>query len=125
MTTNHAAPWTFRRLIACLLGSQPTPRYKAARPGITHVLSGREAVARHLFGESVNWSDTDMAVYDRSPYLQGGWLAEADRRIEHAGSPDRHVAAHWGYTPAEWLALPGLVQVDKREQFFQAQGLAS
>jgi len=121
MTTTrpHALPWTFRQFVADLF---PTRRpVTAASP----VLTGREATARHLFGEAVHWSRLDMLEYDNDARLRGGWLAEADRRIAHAGSPDRHVAAHWGYTAAEWLALPAIVQVDKREGFYQARGLGS
>jgi len=124
MTTanSHAAPWTVRRFLACLFGS---PRSRVKFTEVSPVLTGREATARHLFGDACQWSRLDMLNYDHDARLRGGWLAEADRRIAHAGSPDRHVAAHWGYTAAEWLALPALVQVDKRESFFQARGLAS
>lgn len=34
---------------------------------------------------------------------------------------DLLVARWWGYTPAEWDALPSLVKVDKREQVVYAQ----
>lgn len=125
-TRSHAAPWTFRRLMAELF-LKPQPRRRSPRPGMDHVLTGREATARHLFGEAVQWSRIDMAEYDTSPMLRGGWLAEADRRI--AGHPiaihDLLVLRHWGYTPTEWVQLPGIVKVDKREGYAQALGLAS
>jgi len=123
MTTHrtHALPWTFRQFVADLFPARrPTP----AAP----VLSGREATARHLYGEACQWSRLDMAEYDTKPYLQEAWLAEADRRIAGGRGvdiPDLLVLRWYGYTPAEWNALPALVQVDKREVFFQAQGLAS
>lgn len=124
-TANHAAPWTVRRFVACLLGS---PRSRVKFTEVSPILSGREATARHLYGEACQWSRLDMAEYDANPYLQEAYLLEADRRI--AGGhcvdiPDLLVLRWHGYTPAEWNALPALVQVDKRESFFQARGLAS
>ena len=119
MTTNHAAPWTFRRIVSMLTG-QPRRRFTKV-----HVMTGREAVARALFSEQVNGSKLDLLDYDNSPALQSAWLVEADRRIAHAESPDRFVAVHWGYTPAEWMSLPSLVKQDKREGFYASQGLAS
>jgi len=125
-TRTHAAPWTLRRIVRMFIGDPVGARKRIERESRRPLyLSGREATARHLFGEACQWSRLDMAEYDSSPVLRGGWLAEADRRIAHAGSPDRHVAAHWGYTAAEWIQLPALVKVDKREQFLQARGLAS
>jgi hypothetical protein len=126
ITTRHAAPWTFRRLLACLLGQRTTARYRAARPDISRVLTAREAAARHLFGEAVQWSVLDMLEYDHTPYLQGAWLAEADRRI--AGGPvvaipDLVVLRWCGCQPDEWNALPAMVKADKREQFFQSRGM--
>ena len=37
---------------------------------------------------------------------------------------DEIVARWWGYTPEQWLTLPALVKVDKREGFFSNRGLA-
>ena len=65
----------------------------------------------------------DLADYDSSPMLQGAWLAVADRRIAHAKSQDRHVAAFHGIKDADWIHLPSLVQRDHREAFYQAKGL--
>jgi hypothetical protein len=96
--------------------------FKRRRPG---VLTGREAVARALFSEHVQGSKLDLLDYEHSPRLQSQWLVEADLRIAHAASPDRFVAAHFGYTTEQWMSLPGLVKADKREEFFQVQGLAS
>jgi hypothetical protein len=123
-THRHAAPWTFRQFLADLL-AKPSPRRRSPRPGMDHVLTGREATARHLFGETVHWSKLDMLEYDSSPLLRGGWLAEADRRINAARSPERFIAAHHSKTTAEWDALPALVKKDLRESFYQAKGLAS
>lgn len=36
--------------------------------------------------------------------------------------PDLLVLRHWGYTEAEWNALPAIVKADKREHFYQALG---
>jgi hypothetical protein len=124
MTTHrtHALPWTFRQFVADLF-----PARRPATPSAP-ILTGREATARHLFGEAVQWSRLDMAEYDTEPCLQEAWLAEADRRIAGGRGvdiPDLLVLRHWGYTPAEWNALPALVQVDKRESFFQARGLGA
>jgi len=120
MTINsHAAPWTFRQLMADLF-AKPTPRPTA-------VPSGREAAARALFGESVQWSKLDMLDYDNSPARRDHWLTEADRRITAERLPlsEMIVLRHWGYTPEQWTALPALVKVDKRESFYQAQGLGA
>jgi len=117
-TRTHAAPWTIRRFLADM-------SLKATRKSQPAVLTGREATARHLFGEACQWGKLDMLNYDRSPHLQRVLLAEADRRIAHAASPDRHVAAHWGYAAAEWIQLPAIVKVDKREGYFQAMGLGA
>lgn len=120
----HAAPWSVKRILTMF--TQPTPRRRAAAPWIDHVLSGREASARHLYGEAVRWDDAAMVTYDASPILRGGWLAEADRRIAgdpEVSIPDLMVLRWWGYTPAEWDDLPALVQVDKREHFYQVRGL--
>jgi hypothetical protein len=39
-------------------------------------------------------------------------------------SPEDVDIADWhGYSAAQWCVLPALVQVDKRESFFQARGL--
>ena len=121
-TPTHAAPWTFRRFLAMFTG-QTSPRRRAARPGVTHVLTGREAAARMLYGESVHWSTLDMLNYDANGYLQSYWLHVADRRIEHAASSDRFVAAHHGITPDAWCALSALAKVDLRESFYEAKGM--
>lgn len=118
-TPSHAAPWTFRRALSMLV---PAPRVRAVRAP-ADLLSGREAVARALFAEQVRHSIMDLADYDSSPMLQGAWLAVADRRIAHAKSQDRHVAAFHGIKDADWIHLPSLVQRDHREAFYQAKGL--
>lgn len=119
-THRHAAPWTLRRFMSCLFGS---PRSRVKFTFTPDLLPGRDAAARHLFGESCNWDDAAMADYDRSPRLRGGWLAEADRRIAHAKSADRHVAAFHGIKDSDWIHLPAIVQRDHREAFYQARGL--
>ena len=118
-TSQHAAPWSFRRIIRMLSGV-PSPR---RRPPTGDVLTAREAVARHLFSEHVQESKLDMMEYDNSVRLQTVWGFEADRRIEHANSPDRHIAAHHGIPAADWIHLPSLAQKDYRESFYQAKGL--
>lgn len=118
MTTTpaHAAPWTLRRVLAMFTPAPRQPR--------VDILTGREAVARALFFEAVQGSKLDMLNYDASPYLRDYWLAEADRRIAATPSiPDLLVLRWWGYTPAEWNALPALVKADKREGYYQVRGL--
>ena len=117
-TSQHAAPWSFRRIVRMLTGA-PVPR---RRPP-TDLLTGREAVARALFSEQVHGSRLDLEDYDHSPRLQHAWGLEADRRLEHAASPDSHVAAHHGIKDADWIHLPSLAQKDYRESFYQAKGL--
>ncbi len=115
-TPSHAAPWAVRRFLAQFI---PAPR----KPRVD-VLTGREAVARALYGEHVNWSAAKMADYDNFPARRVYWITEADRRIASAPSiPDLLVLRWWGYTPEQWTKLPALVQVDKREGFNQARGL--
>lgn len=118
-TGSHAAPWSMKRIIRMLSGA-PVPR---RRPPTGDVLTAREAVARHLFSEHVHGSRLDLLEYDNSVRLQTVWGFEADRRIEHAASPDRHVAAHHGIRDADWIHLPSLAQKDYRESFYAAKGL--
>jgi len=121
-TNSHAAPWTLTRYIADLF-SPPTNLARNARPAL---LTGREAAARALYSDAVQGSKLDMLNYDATPHLQRTWLAEADRRIASTPSiPDLLVLRHWGYTEAEWTALPAIVKADKREHFYQTRGLAS
>ena len=124
MTTNtHRAPWTLTRYIADLF-SPPTSLARNARPA---VLTGREAAARALFGEAVQWSKLDMLEYDNTPARRDRWLAEADRRINSERLPlsEMFILRHWGYTPDQWTALPAMVRLDKREGFYQSQGLGA
>ena len=100
----------------------PAPRVRAERAP-AELLSGREAVARALFAEQVRHSIMDLADYDSSPMLQGAWLAVADRRIAHAKSQDRHVAAFHGIKDADWIHLSALAKVDHREAYYRAQGM--
>ena len=119
MTTNqHAAPWTFRRIMQMLA---PAPR---RRPPID-LMTGREAVARALYGQREGWDQSQMDDYDASPLLQGAWGAEADRRIAHAKSVDRHIAAFHGISDADWIHLPAIVKRDHTEAFYQAKGMAA
>lgn len=120
-TSAHAAHWTLRRFLSCLF-TPSSPRRRSPRPGMDHVLTAREAVARHLFGEAVHWGTLDMLDYDNSGALQAAWLVVADRRIEHAKSSDRFVAAFHGYTPEAWHALSALAKVDLRESFYEGNG---
>lgn len=61
----------------------------AAGPGVlaharrkdAGLMSGREAVARHLYGQAVAWDATAMDEYDGSALVQATWLAEADRML--------------------------------------------
>jgi hypothetical protein len=106
--------------IARMLTGAPVPR---RRPPTTDLMTGREAVARALFSEQVGGSKLDLLDYDRSPILRGAWEAEADRRIAHAESADRHVAAHHNIPADEWIHLPSLAKKDYRESFYQAKGL--
>lgn len=116
-TRSHAAPWTIARMMRMLI-AKPSPRPEP-------VLTGREATARHLFGEAVQWSRLDMLDYDNSPSRRAGWLAEADRRIAQPELDlSELIMARWhGYTPAQWLGLPPHVQVAKRDGYAQARGL--
>ena len=118
-TSQHAAPWSMKRIIRMLSGA-PTPR---RRPPTGDVLTAREAVARHLFSEHVQASKLDMLDYDNSPRLQTVWAFEADRRIEHANSPDLHVAAFHRIPDSEWIHLPAIAKVDYRELYYRAKGL--
>lgn len=128
MTTpnTHAAPWTLRRIVRMFTGDPIGARRRIERESRRPLyLTGREAVARALYFEAVQGSELDMLNYDNSHYLRRCWLAEADRRIAGANVtiPDLLVLRWWGYTPAEWNALPALVQVDRREGYAQAKGL--
>lgn len=123
MTTNHALPWTLTRYIADLF-SPPTKRDK----DFSAIMSGRESAARALFSEQVGGSQLDMLEYDNSPRLRGGWLAEADRRIAGGAKVELSellILRHWGYTPAEWVALTNEVRAAKRDGYYQAKGLGA
>lgn len=48
------------------------------------VLTGREAVARHLYGEACGWHWEDMSAYDHMPDLREPWLQKADQRLQQA-----------------------------------------
>lgn len=56
---------------------------EAARrsPGISRPLSGVEAAARALYGESVGWDWDEMDTYDSCPDLREDWEWEAELRI--------------------------------------------
>lgn len=117
-TSQHAAPWSMRRIVRMLTGA-PTPRRRPPTDLMTH----REAVARALFSEHVQASKLDMADYDHSPRLQHAWGLEADRRLAHAKSHDRHVAAFHGIKDADWIHMSALAKVDHREAYYKAKGL--
>jgi len=47
------------------------------------------------------------------------------RQLSREEIADLLVARWHGITPDEWDALPALVKVDRREEFYTARGLAS
>lgn len=102
-----------------MLTGTPVPRRRPPTDLMTH----REAAARMLFFEQEPRSAQDMADYDNNLNLQRMWGVVADRRLAHARSNDRHVAAFHGIRDAEWIHLPSLAQKDYRESFYQAKGL--
>lgn len=61
--------------------ASPAPADPTQVPG---VMSPREAVAHHLYGQAVGWAPQAMADYDASPVLQGTWLIEADIALHSA-----------------------------------------
>jgi hypothetical protein len=116
----HAAPWSFRRIVRMLSGA-PTPR---RRPPTGDVLTAREAVARALYSDRVQGSKLDMLNYDNSPALQYAWGLEADLHLS-VSSEDRAVAAHFGYTIAQWVSFSIMYKVDRREEYALVTGMAS
>lgn len=64
--------------------SEPQPASPAPADPTTveGVLSARDAVAHHLYGEAVGWDPVAMADYDDSALLQATWKAEADRKLD-------------------------------------------
>lgn len=58
--------------------ASPAPADPTVVPG---VMSPRQAVAHHLYGEAVGWAPGAMLDYDASPLVQATWLDEADRRL--------------------------------------------
>jgi len=55
--------------------------YEASAYAINHKLDGREAAARHMYGQAVGWKRQAMEDYDHNEIVQATWLAEADRAI--------------------------------------------
>lgn len=58
--------------------ASPAPADPTRVPG---VLTPREAVAHHLYGQAVGWERQAMADYDNSLELQNTWWREADRKL--------------------------------------------
>lgn len=48
------------------------------------IMDGRNAAARMLYGEYMNWGRLAMEHYDTDPDLREQWLEEADRRLGRA-----------------------------------------
>lgn len=119
-TGSHAAPWSMKRIVRMLTGA-PVPR---RRPPTGDVLTAREAVARHLFSEHVHGSRLDLLNYDNSPALQYAWGLEADLHLS-VSKQDRDVAAHFGYTIAQWVSFSIMYKVDRREEYALVKGMAS
>lgn len=88
------------------------------------LLTGRELAARALFSRHVNHSPAQLEEYDSSPLLQQLWQSEADLHLS-VSREDRDVAAHFGYTIAEWISFSAMYKVDRREEFFHVKGLAA
>lgn len=63
--------------------AQPQPASPAPVDplAVEGILSPRQAVAHHLYGQAVGWAPDAMADYDASPQVQATWLAEADRHL--------------------------------------------
>jgi len=60
----------------------PQPASPAPDPlTVEGIMSPRQAVARHLYGQVVGWSPGAMADYDDSLPLQAMWEAEAGYRL--------------------------------------------
>lgn len=55
-----------------------TDRAERLSEALQEPLTGREAAARHLYGEAVGWKQQAMDDYDISPKVQEFWLREAD-----------------------------------------------
>ncbi|MEV7472264.1 hypothetical protein AB0N33_00940 [Pseudarthrobacter oxydans] len=119
-TSQHAAPWSMKRIVRMLTGA-PVPR---RRPPTGDVLTGREAVARALFSDHVQGSKLDLLEYDNEPALQYAWGLEADLHLS-VSPEDRKVAAHFGYTIAQWVSFSAMHKVDRREEFALVKGMAS
>jgi len=47
------------------------------------------------------------------------------RQLSHGEIAELIILRWHGLTPDEWDALPALVKVDRREEFYTARGLAS
>lgn len=74
-------PWALRWARRRDAAAQPA--HPAPDPlTVEGIMSPRQAVARHLYGEAVGWNRHAMADYDGgNAALQATWLAEADRRL--------------------------------------------
>lgn len=62
-----------QQLSAELEGSWPEP--------IPHIMDGRLAAARHLFGESVAWDPDIMTTFDNNYSVRAPWLDIVDRQL--------------------------------------------
>lgn len=76
------SPWVFMRARRRDAAPQPASPPPADPTTVEGILSPRQAVARHLYGEAVGWMPYAMADYDGgNAELEATWLAEADRRL--------------------------------------------
>lgn len=68
-------------ILLVLFGAATARRRARSHRYQDSLLTGREAAARHMFGEAHGWGAWSMELYDSRPGMQKEWLKKADRRL--------------------------------------------
>lgn len=88
--------WSKREAQALLSRPAAEPIKARVQPEFRDILTGEEAIARHLYGESVAWAPQLMAQFDEefetNPVIRAIWLGVARDRITRSQNVQAHRA---------------------------------